>query len=265
MQIKESISCGTSNWCFVDQCFGHGMQRQGQSQYDVMPCSPTRTHSLLSGSNPELVGPAQVSAAHPLLQPGFQCGRSVKVLFLLDRLELRQRLESLGPGFVPVEHETQKGLGGGWPSRAEDSCLAVEDLPKNQQDLINNLLWKYNWHYHSATCVHAEFICVGMLQYKTFCNSYYRLVPYVELPFWKEIEIKKKRTIIFVIWKLAVYCRKAPYSGTVSPRGSFSVRCLMPLTAAYVPLEVHRPWAFKGQTSCYFLPFPSFYLGIFCE
>lgn len=49
----------------------------------------------------------------------------------------------------------------------------------------------YNWHYHSAPCAHAELICLGMLKYKAYCNSYYRLVPYVELLFRNEINRKK--------------------------------------------------------------------------
>lgn len=111
MQIKESIRCMASNQCFVDQCFGRGVQRQGQSQHEVMPCSPTRAHSLLSGSNPELIGPAQVSAAHPLLQPRCQHGRSVNVFHLLDRLELGQGLKAWGQGLYLMNTKHRKGWG----------------------------------------------------------------------------------------------------------------------------------------------------------
>lgn len=171
MQIKESICCVASSWCFVDQCFGCGVQRQGQSQHEVMPCFPARTHSLLSGSNPELIDPVQVSSAHPLLQPRCQWGKCVNIFSLLARLEQGQGLKAWGQGLYLMNVKHRRVWGGGWPVRAEYGCLAVEDLPKNQQDLINNLLWMYNWHYHSAPCVHAELICVGMLQPGSRCGT----------------------------------------------------------------------------------------------
>lgn len=132
-------------------------------------------------------------------------------------------------GLYLMNMKHRRGWRGGWPVRAEDDCLTVEDLPKNEQDVISNLLWTHNWQYHSAPCVHTELISEGMLQYKVFCNSCYRLIPYMELLFQNEIRKKKKKkpTVIncckiAVIWKCAVYCRKALSSSTVPPQGSFS-------------------------------------------
>lgn len=92
VQIKASVYCVSPNCYFVDQCFAYGVQGQEQSQHNIMLCSATRAHSLLSGINSELIGPAS------LLQPRCQCRRIMNVFCLSDRLELRQGLRRCGQG-----------------------------------------------------------------------------------------------------------------------------------------------------------------------
>lgn len=69
--------------------------------------------------------------------------------------DIRAGTRTWSQGLYLINMKHRRGWRGGWPVRAEDGCLAVEDLPKNQQDVINNLLWTYNWQYHSAPCVHT--------------------------------------------------------------------------------------------------------------
>lgn len=88
---------------------------------------------------------------------------------------------------------------------------------------------------------------------------------YSRIKFKKKEKEKARRSNSYGLEICSILQKSPLFWHRVSTRQLLCVRCLMPLTAAYVPLEVHRLEALLGQPDCYLLPFPHFYLSIFCE